>query len=342
MLSEKPIIKDIRVLTEQFIPRRIIHRNGQLQEIRDNLKPLVDGEIPRHSFLNGPPGTGKTCMALYIVDELKAEVPISSAYINCWSQPSRFKILYSILQSFGHNFLHRKGTPTDELIDMLKLKMRNKRAVIILDEADQLEDDKVLYDLLEMEGICLVLIANTETIFYQSDPRIRSRLHSINRIRFRPYSTLEISDILKDRIEFGLVPDSITREQIEKIGEESGGDARAALAILKSAAMDAENSGAEKILDSHIDKAVPKSKSIDMDKIIEGLNTQQKILYGIVKSSGEISASDLYEKFKKISIEKGEEEIVDRTARKYVERLEFLGLISSKGDGRWTVYKVVG
>ena len=145
MYEANTIIKDLRVLTEHFIPRRIIHRDGQLQAIRDNLKPLVEGEIPRNSFLSGPPGTGKTCMSQYVVDELKAYASTLSAYVNCWSYPSRFKILYNILQSLGHNFLNRKGTPTDELIDILKNKVKTRPCVIILDEADQLEDEKILF-----------------------------------------------------------------------------------------------------------------------------------------------------------------------------------------------------
>ena len=187
MYEQNTIIKDLRVLTEHFIPRRIIHRTGQLEAIRDNLKPLTEEQIPRSSFLYGPPGTGKTCISQYIVDELKAYSPVLSAYVNCWSYPSRFNILYNILQSLGHHFIHRKGTPTDELIDLLKIKLKNKSCVIILDEADQLEDDKILYDLLEMDKICLILIANTENIFYSSEPRIRSRLQVTERINFRAF-----------------------------------------------------------------------------------------------------------------------------------------------------------
>ena len=341
MYTENHIIKDLRVLTESFIPSRIVHREGQMLAIRDNLKPIIDGEIPRNSFLHGPPGTGKTCISLYVVDELKAHASIFSVYNNCWSYPSRFKILYNMAGSLGHNFLHRKGTPTDELIDVLKSKLRNKVCVVILDEADQLEDDKILYDLLEMEGVCLILIANTQTIFYNSDPRIRSRMHSLDRIEFRAYSQSEIVDILKERIEYGLVPDVIDNKQIGLIAEASGGDARAALNILRSAAELAEKQDVAKILDEHIQKAIPKTFSQDSDKIIQSLNIHQKILYGIVKSSGQIPSSDLYLKFNKACEEKGIEQIVDRTVRKYLNKLASYNLITSSGMDRWTIYKAI-
>ncbi len=341
MYEENTIIRDLRVLTDHFIPRRIIHRAGQLEALRDNLKPLVEGEVPRNSFLYGPPGTGKTCMSQYIVDELKAYAPVVSSYINCWSYPSRFKILFNILQSLGHNFIHRKGTPTDELIDILKNKVKNKPCVIILDEADQLEDDKILYDLIDIEKICLILISNSENIFATIDPRIRSRIQTIDRIEFRAYSGSEIMDILKDRIDLGLVNGVISHEQISKIADASGGDARNALNILRVAAEEAEKRDVEKILDVHIEKAIPKTKELDANKILESLNIHQKILYGLIKSSKEISSSDLHSKYETICQEKNIEPIVERTVRKYLEKLESQKLVASSGEGRWTIYKIV-
>lgn len=341
MYEGNTIIKDLRVLTEQFIPRRIIHRDGQLKEIRDNLKPIIDREIPRNSFIYGPPGTGKTCMSQYVVDELKAYTPVLSAYVNCWSYPSRFKILFNILQSIGPSFIHRKGTPTDELLDTLKSKTKGKQCVITLDEADQLEDDKILYDLMGIEGVCLILISNTETIFYDADPRVRSRLQSTARIGFRAYSSFELKNILRDRVEIGLVHSAIEGTQLERIAEASGGDARKALNILRSAAEAAKNQDSPKILDSHIEKAIPKTKSLETAKAVETLNTHQKILYGIIRSAKEIPASDLHAGHSKICLEKGMEPITERTVRKYLEKLESLNLISSAGDGRWTRYKFV-
>ncbi len=339
MYQENIVIRDLRVLTEDFIPRRIVHRAGQMEALSGNLKPLVDGEIPRSSFVYGPPGTGKTCLSQFVVDELKAHASVSSAYINCWLYPSRFKILFNIIQAVGPVFIHRKGVPTDELIDILAGKMKNRRCVVLLDEADQLEDDKILYDLLEMDGICLVLISNSENIFYKSDPRVRSRLQGLDRIGFRPYSQHEISDILKDRVELGLVPDAIDGLQIQKISGFSEGDCRKAINILRLAAEAAEKANSPKILDEHIEKVIPRTDSLEENKIVESLNLHQKILYGIIKSSKEISAPDLYEKFKKTSEEKGSEQIVDRTVRNYLEKLELLDLISSSGEGRWRVYK---
>ena len=335
------IIQDLRVLTDQFIPRRIIHRDGQIKALRDNLKPVIDKEVPRNSFIYGSPGTGKTSMSQYVVDELKAYTPVFSAYINCWLYPSRFKILYNILQSLGHLFIHRKGTPTDELLDLLRQKLKNRSCIIILDEADQLEDDKILYDLVETPGICIIIIANSETIFYNTDPRIRSRLENLERIEFRAYSDSEIMDILKDRAEWGLVPGVIDNLQLAKIGQAACGDARKAIGILRTAAETAENQDALRIDELHIEKAIPKSVFLEQNKTLGNLNIHQRILYGIIKSSEKTPSPDLHQKYIVICQQKNIEPMVDRTIRNYLEKLEAYKLISISGEGRWTVYMAV-
>ena len=179
MHNENRIIKDARVLTERFIPREVSHRDGQLQAIRDNLNPLLEGGSSRNSFLFGAPGTGKTCMARYVAEELSTySTSILSGYVNCWECSSRFNVLYSILQQFGLALaVHRKGTPTDELMDVLRKKLEKHPSVIILDEADQLEDDKVLYDLTTLPNTCLILISNLPSALASADPRVRSRLY---------------------------------------------------------------------------------------------------------------------------------------------------------------------
>ena len=41
MYDENRIIKDARVLKEHFIPSRVLHREGQLDSIRNCLKPMT-------------------------------------------------------------------------------------------------------------------------------------------------------------------------------------------------------------------------------------------------------------------------------------------------------------
>ena len=75
MNGEASIIKNSEVLISGFIPERVIHREGQIKTLRDDLLPLLNGNQPRNAFLWGDPGTGKTVLSRYLLSELKKEIP---------------------------------------------------------------------------------------------------------------------------------------------------------------------------------------------------------------------------------------------------------------------------
>ena len=342
MNEENRIIRDARVFTEQFIPKLISHRDNQLNTVRDSLNNILKEQSPRNVFFYGDTGTGKTSVAKYVAEELSSySSSILKSYVNCWLYPSRFKILYNILQDFGKLLnVHRKGTPTDELFDILQKRTQENFCVIILDEADKLEDGKILYDLLDLANIGLILISNSQTAFYRMDSRVRSRLSSADNIEFPRYKEEEIMDILKNRAEWGLLPEVIKNKQLERISSLAGGDARVAINILRIVVEEAEKGGEEKIKDSYIENALSKAIKKDNRETLENMNLHQKILYSIIKENNEIKPPELYERYKKICKEKGTETIGDRTIRKHLERMAKYKLIHAVGKDRWRVYKV--
>ncbi len=342
MYEENMIIKDARVLKGQFIPSRVVHREGQLDTIRNCLKPIVKELDPRNMFLYGAPGTGKTCISMYVAEELAAHTAsVKSSYINCWECSSRFKILYSILQDMGHSLrAHRKGTPTDELLEGIKTRLKERFCVIILDEVDKLEDERVLYDLANISRVCLILISNTETALHRVDPRIRSRLASSEQIEFRTYSEGEILDILKDRREWGLLPGVISNEQLKRIASSCDGDSRVGINTLRIVAEDAENQDMEKIPDSLIDKALPKAMQGSAERSMEMIPSHQRLLLEILGKGRPMDGGELFKEYARMAPKKGMPAIVDRTFRKYMERLIQVGLVTSEGNARWKIYSL--
>ncbi len=333
-MEEKRIIKNLDALTEDFIPSRVVHRDGQLKTIRDCLEPILKGLPPINSFLYGKPGTGKTCIAKYVTQKLKEQASVLRAYINCWDTPSSFKTLYSILDQFGLTLsIHRKGMPADELLDLLNKKLEENPAVIILDEVDKLEDDKILYTLVNIKNICLILIANSETALYKTDQRVRSRLASAENIEFPQYNSREIFEILKDRAEWGLVPGVIKNTQLERIASASGNDARVAIQTLRIIAQDAENKDIEKIQDSVIERFIQKNWPE------EKINQHQKLILDILKS-GDMDSGKLFKELQNISQKQGIKIITDRTFRRYLEKLVRYNHVKPSGTGRWRTYSL--
>lgn len=343
MYEENRIIKDARVLTEKFIPKEVVHRDGQLSTIRDNLRPMLKGLNPRNSFLFGAPGTGKTCIAQYVSEELSAySTSILNSYINCWECSSRFKVLYTIIQHLGLTLsVHRKGTPTDELLDVLKKKLTESPCVIVLDEVDQLEDDKILYDLAELPNTCLILISNLPTALSEADPRVRSRLSSAEAVEFPLYKTQEIADILKFRTDWGLLPTVVKKTQLERIADLSRGDARVAIGMLRVAAETAENKDLKRVTDELIENAIPVASTSNLDKNEERLNPYQKLILEVLRARKSLDSGNLQKEFNAMVQKKGLEPIVDRTFRKYMDKLVQYGFVKPSGDGRWRSYTAV-
>ncbi|MDY6789481.1 MAG: Cdc6/Cdc18 family protein [Candidatus Nanohaloarchaea archaeon] len=330
------MITDARVLKDEFIPREVVHRDSEIQELADALKPLIEGEHAENSMLFGPPGTGKTCISQHTLEKLSEEhLDLRHHYINCWENYNRFRVLYKALEGLGKTLdVFRRSTPTDELLSRLKEDLE-RPYVLILDEVDQLEDEEVLYDLYTVPMLTVILIANRETFFHKMDDRIRSRLMSSKRIEFKKYRTEELEDILQDRSEWGLRPDAVDRSVLRKIALSADGDARIAIGILRSAARKAENKDAKKITKDMVQNSLQDAKQDQRQKNLDKLTEHQRLLYEIIEEEGEIEPSELYSRYR----EEVDEPRSDRMLRKYLNKMVHYNLIDSEGEGRWRVYK---
>ena len=321
-----------------------MHREGQLDTVRNCLKPIIKGMEPRNIFIFGSPGTGKTCISRFVSGELSAHsASVQSSYINCWGCPSRFKILYSIIQDTGLSLsVHRKGTPTDELLETLGKRLRDRYCVIILDEVDKLDDSSVLYDLATLDRTCLILISNSETALHGADPRVRSRLASSEHLEFPVYREAEIIDILRDRAEWGLIPGVVKAAQLSRIASSADGDARAAIEALRIAAEEAEDQDLERIPDSSIERALPRAVEVRNDRNIEMLTPYHRIIVDALRKNESMEAGKLYSEFRKLSLKQGLPDVGDRAFRKYVNKLSRLGILKAEGRARWRSYSLAG
>ncbi len=335
MDGENKIIRNLEVLEEFFIPSRIVHREGQLKALRDCLNPLLKGQNPRDSFLWGKPGAGKTCIARHLTQELGKETGVRIAYVNCWEAPSRFRILFGILEDLGVSLsVHRKGTPLDEVLGALRKRL--ERVVVILDEVDRLEDEGVIYDLVNTPNLCLILIANMEAALYGLDARTRSRLSSAENIEFPEYSGREILDILKGRREWGLVPGALGNSQLERIASRARGDARFAIGMLRAVAQNAEGQDLEKVPDSLLEETLSRARL--PEPRLGRLSPQQKMIFDMLKEKKSMGSALLYQEFLKSLKARGMRPVVGRMFRRHLEFLMDRDLIKSAGYGRWRVY----
>lgn len=333
------MIKNDRVLQEEFIPDEIEHRHDEVNRISSALEPIIDDDKPDNVILFGPTGTGKTCIAKFTVAQLREQIPeLNHQYVNCWQDYNRFRVIYRVLEGLGKtDDIRRRSTPKDELIERIR-KHAKFPYVVILDEVDQLGETKALYDLYTLPNITMILIANKETeLFYHLDDRVESRLKGSVRVKFDSYTVEELVSILEARVRWGLRPGVIERDELELIADMAAGDARVAIGVLRAAARQAEREGKDHITTKVIKQALPDAREKIDQRTLAKLNEHQQILYDIITDEDSIKPEALYSRYR----DQAGNPRSDRTLRKYLNKMEQYNLIESEGSTRARIYRSI-
>jgi orc1/cdc6 family replication initiation protein len=330
------MIRDARVLQPEFVPRDVVHRTQEVNALASALDPVTRSEEGETAFLYGPSGSGKTCIARHVTDQLRESVlDLHTQYVNCWEDYSRFKVLYRLLEGLNKTYdVHRQSTPKDELLERLR-EHTETPYVVILDEVDQLEQKRILYELYRTSDLTMILIANEpEGLLEPLNERLSSRLKTSMRIQFDRYTVEELVGILQPRARRGLDEDAVTTTQLEHIANAAAGDARVGIEVLRTAARRASHRSEEVLSDEVIEESVPEAKSEIRQRNVEKLTADQQILYEIISEREEIAPNELYKEYRT----RAEEPKSDRMVRNYLQKMERYNLLKAEGKNRGRTY----
>jgi len=325
---ENPILVDESLFDEAFIPERLVSREWQIREISRSLKSTKVGKSIKNLFVFGPPGVGKTIVTKWI---LKEHFEKNSVYVNCWSNRTPHKVMEDILRQM--DFIIHGRESTNELVK--KFEKSKKKIIVCLDEFDHLEDTDILYDLARSSS-GLVLISNQAYSLADMDGRIKSRLF-LEETEFKPYNREEILGILKDRVNFGFRPGTVSDSLLTIVSGLCNGDARIGLQTLRVAANEAELKGLNSITIEEIKAAARCTRKYRLSYLLRKLNDHQRIIYDILRKNRVMNSGKLFEEYCKLS----KEIITDRSYRNYMQRMLELGLVREIGSGRWKKYEIV-
>ena len=68
------LIKNSNILRHDYIPDKILHRDGQQELVTQSLIPLYQKSIPPNLLVYGKPGTGKTLVVKKVLGQIQNRV----------------------------------------------------------------------------------------------------------------------------------------------------------------------------------------------------------------------------------------------------------------------------
>src|SRR6056297_157426 len=138
LLSGEPIFEKKEVLRPSYTPRKLPHREDQINNMATILVSALRGDTPSNILIYGKTGTGKTASAKFVSEELestsqKYEVPCEVEYINCEVTDTQYRVLAQL----ANKFINKNRDVIDERIDELDgLRERAREDDAVLGESD--------------------------------------------------------------------------------------------------------------------------------------------------------------------------------------------------------------
>ena len=278
-LSISQIFKDRNKLSPYYIPKRLPHREQQINALLSIYGPMLKNiwsVYPRFTQIIGPTGTGKTCTTIkfgeLIVERAQKEgIDLRHIYMNCKVDGVTRYVLYGNLVRKVTPKISFKSLSPEEMIRQLieYLRFEETFLIITFDEIDYLVQmnpkEHVIYDLTRFPefhpGEPLPIIGE---IFIARSLKWHDLLESGERstlgagiIEFPRYTSKQIRDILEDRVEEAFQPNVVLDDTLELISDITAnppvnGDVRVGLELLYYSGILAENAGSNKVLPEHV------------------------------------------------------------------------------------------
>jgi len=296
--GDESLFLDSMPLDPDFRPPVVKFRENEQQEISKSIKPLFHERSGKNLVVMGSPGIGKTVATRNILDELGKETSeIERIYVNCWKKDTPHKIALNICEQIGFKFVTNRDT--NELFNEISKILNKKKSVIVLDEADKVNDEQAFYTILEdIFNKTLIFLTNDRDWLSKVDGRIRSRMMA-EILEFKKYNFDEVKGILKERVNYALVPDVLEEDAFNLIAEKTFeiGDVRVGLFLLKNSAEEAENKSSKKINVEHVNVALDKLNEFHR-KSSGVLNDEEKFILKVVKENSGKTAKDVYDNYK--------------------------------------------
>jgi cell division control protein 6 len=278
--KDKSLVEPDTIVDEN----RIVGRDAQVDQLIENLRPVLHGQRPPDLYVYGLSGSGKSLILNLVfakLDSLAADQGVDFGYVelNCHQIGTRGRAVNRMIEQTANNLgvnhdIRTKGTAVDERLRAFYdlVDDHTDYFIVILDEIDLLEGYQdppahswLLYELTRAEqifdidtSISVVAVTNRgEFIEEDIGSRARSSFNPEN-VVFGDYTADQIDKILRNRddaFQEGVVKPDVIPEIAEHAAE-GHADARIAIDLFRVAGKVAKKRGDKRVTVDHVDVAM--------------------------------------------------------------------------------------
>lgn len=327
------------VFDDETPPPDLRHREHQVHQLIQLLHRGRTGSA-QGALITGPSGVGKTVLGKTVLEEFAREYGTRWTWIQALGKTTG-DVFRDAIRAAGGDVAG--NTPNDELAGRLRRAIAGDDYLLLLDEGDDLAGTGTVGKLIAVPGVEVAVICHEpDDWLARAEADVRQYFHG-GRVALERYRVDELTDILRDRAQVGLVDGVVTREQLETIADDVAGVARDGIQTLRAAAEISVERDHARIHDVDVDDAYERARSRIREANLRSLPYHHLVLYELIRDAGEITGRELHQRYEEVAerVYEGESRtpIGRRDRRNKLDKLREYDLINrDRLDHRWLYY----
>lgn len=285
LLDSEPIedcYKDSNFFNPDFLPKKIKHRDNEINTLVNYMKPILHDKKPKNSLILGNSGVGKTTIMKSLFNSIERKSNDTyCCYVSCQFHTNIREVYLNIYEHItAKKLINPSKTPSilfNNIFDYLSDE--NKNILICIDDINnyfkkkdinQLFNQLLRHHINEKHSkviVGLFPIITNDNFRFQLDNSVLS-VFPHTEVRFKDYTNNQMFSILKERCDHGFCKKVITDEQIRIVSNYCYvfSDLRAGLELLTNLGNMVNITNDCKVRNDHVDHVIDEHRLCVLSK----------------------------------------------------------------------------